>query len=200
MDNGQVRLHPDDELFAHVYEHVVFDGHQPPAIIETVIPYSFILTAIQDAFSPTPPHPSNLTAPENSYMREIVPFYDVDMPFETRSTETPFGRLSFMFDTNDNQQAEDSYTVAFAHLQHFQAFMASRNISVRLVTIPFFPAGFYEMQSGADWTTTIDNYDIFLPEERLATFADEIDMPFISLGAVMQAQGMSVSEISGTLF
>lgn len=195
-------LHPDDSLHRHVLEHVVFAGHQPPLLIETILSQSFLINELRGwlrRLNPPPP-PYELSAPENSYVREAVPFYSVIPHIDNRNDAMPFGSASFVFQVDGSEQAETAYEIALGQLDNFFRYMRARDISIRLVTIPFFPESFYETQSGTDWDATFDGYDILLPEQRFADFTTENDIPFIAGGTLMQSQGFSVEEIQALFF
>ena len=198
---GRIRLHAIDTLYAHVFEHVIFDGHQPPSIIESVFTYSFMISSLRDYLGEQlNPPPQDLQAPLQSYWREVIPLYQVDLPIEARTDDMPFGKASFLFETGENELASTAYGIMFAQIRRLQGFMGTQDVNIRIVTIPFFPDTFYETQSGSDWETQFDDYDILLPEDHLVTFAEENNIPIIAIGAMMQNQGLSVEEIQSLFF
>lgn len=197
--DGNVILSPADTVYSHTYEHVVFDGHQPVVLLESAFTYSFLLSSLRDTLGDYLNPPAYLLdVPPYTFLREVIPTYRVPMLIEARSDEMPFGEASFIFETDTNQRAEDSYTIALAQLSNFVAFMERQDINVRVVTIPFFPETFYETQSGNDWQSEFGGYDMLLPEERLATFAEENNVDFIATGSAMQS--MTVEAIQALYF
>jgi hypothetical protein len=73
-------------------------------------------------------------------------------------------------------------------------------IQLRVVTIPVFPSVFYETQHGHDWTTRIGDYDYLGPERELAAWAAEKQIPFLSLGTLIQSKKLDVGEIRSLYF
>lgn len=187
-DDGRAVVHPDDATFLHVFEHVVFAGHEPVNPVDTIITHSFILTAIGDVIAQIapPPPPYELQAPPSTFIREVVPQYSVTPHTATRSDAEPFGRASFIFDTNPDDRAENAHAILDGQLRIFINFMQARDITVKLVTVPYFPEAFYE-QATDEWDGQFGDYDLLLPERRVRQFAEENGVSFLSLGDYLQA-------------
>ncbi|MEL6403890.1 MAG: hypothetical protein AAFR81_05975 [Chloroflexota bacterium] len=202
-DDGITILHPDDDIFQHVIHHVIFEGHQPLILIEVIMSHSFVVTMIEDAIASTRPDlaPYELHAPVNDWERERVPQYTVAMPIESRTEDMPFGTGTFLFEVDGSERADESYKILFDQIAILRARLEEQGISIRVVTIPFFPEAFYETQSGTNWGTELDaTYDILLPEVRLTEYANDAGIPILAMGEYMFETGMDVSDIQALFF
>ncbi len=71
---------------------------------------------------------------------------------------------------------------------------------MRLVTIPYFPAGFYAEAGSGAWSPEWQEYDLFAPDRALEKFAGENGIPFLSLGQAMQGRGLTAGQIQRLFF
>jgi hypothetical protein len=171
-----------DEDFGwwHTLAHIAIAGHDPANPIRTVA--SNLMTA-QLA----------MDAAENVGISLQRPEFPLLM--EQRSESQPLGLGSFVFETAGSPEAEQALTLAAAQLRGFEAYMAERDIQVRLVTIPFFPEAFYTTNSGADWSEQIEQYDLLRPERYLQAAAAENNVSFLGMGQYLKGSGLTVETI-----
>lgn len=108
--------------------------------------------------------------------------------------ETP-GWSNFLFEKGGNAQADEAHHITQLLLQRFHDYARERDIQVRLVTIPVFPAAFYQTFEGSDWTPELGDYDLFLPERRLVRFAQENGIPVLAMGHTMLAGRLTTEQI-----
>lgn len=110
------------------------------------------------------------------------------------------GASNFMFKKTANSQAEEALAVARGLLQTSHAYLASEGVTLRIVTIPVFPAAFYTKYQGRDWTPEIGPYDLFGPERALHDFARERNIPFLPLGQYMQEGGLTIQQVKALYY
>ena len=202
-ESGRAVLDPADSVYQHALAHVVFSGHEAPVFIEGAMTYSFLLNELSkliDTRIAPPPPAYDLTVPPYSFLREVVPFYPVTPYMDEASTEEPFGPASFVFASEPSDAAETAYGVAFSQIRNIRDYLAERDIRVRLVTIPYFPAAFYDSAAGPGWESSLGDYDMLQPEARLQAFAQEEGIAFIATGTAMQAEGLGAADIQALFF
>jgi len=75
-------------------------------------------------------------------------------------------------------------------------FARTNGIALSLVTVPFFPPDFYA-QRGTNWSARLGAHDFLRLEEEFGVWAARRNIPFLGLGDVMRAQGLTTEEIRG---
>ncbi len=105
------------------------------------------------------------------------------------------GLNSAPFAVNPTPEARRALRVMERELERCQEICERHGIRLRLVTIPVFPAAFYQTQKGRDWTLKIGDYDYLGPERELAVFALDHKLPLLALGAYLQARKLDVEDI-----
>jgi hypothetical protein len=174
-----------DFAYWHTMAHRVIAGHDPANPIRTVLSQSMAVQSIlnwterlrgQDGLSPN------------------------RQPFTAKATYgQPFGTASVMFETAQGKAADEAYALFTAQLQEFAAFLADKDIKLRLVTIPYFPAEFFSTASGTNWDSTFGTYDLLQPERNLRQVAAANKVPFLGMGEYMQT-GATPSDIQALFF
>jgi hypothetical protein len=184
-DDGLPVVFDADFANWHYLAHLVIAGHDPANPIRTV---ASNLLSVQFAGG----------AARNvgiSFQRPEFPLH-----MEMRSEAQPFGLGSFVFAADGSPDAENALALAAAQLRAFTAYMAERDIRVRLVTIPFFPETFYAANSGAGWNERWEQYDLLLPERYLQQAAAEQNVSFLGMGQYMQGSDLTVENIQSLFF
>lgn len=174
-----------DFAYWHTMAHRVIAGHDPANPIRTLLSQSMVVQSMlnwverlrgQDGLSPN------------------------WQPFTTKATDgQPFGPASVMFETTQGKAAEEAHTLFTAQLKEFAAFLAEKGVTLRLVTIPYFPAEFYSTMSGTNWAATLGAYDLLQPERVLRQVAAANGVAFLGMGEYMQANA-TPSDIQALFF
>ena len=185
-DNGVVNLHPNNVLQADQLWHASITGYEPLSPILTLQSQLFTLRLLDDGWR-------SLRG-----QAQRVPTYPTNVA--SASEVAPFGASSFAFERAGNPQTEHARTITTQFLKQFKIYLAQQGVTLRLVTIPYFPAQFYAQNSSRNWSTEIGPYDLLKPERELADFAQGNGIDFLPMGAYMQAAGLSVEEVRALYF
>ncbi len=187
-NDGEVFIHPTDDGAdgnRHTLEHVVIEGYEAnPA--RTVASHSFLINFLEIFVR-------NLTG-----RPATVPRFPTNL--DSASAIQPFGASSYMFEKAESDEAEVAFQIATGLLAHYHNVLQDNDIEMRLVTIPAFPAGFYEQYQGVDWDLDLGTHDLLLPEQALIAFAAENDIDILPMGSYIQESGLSVSDIQSLYF
>lgn len=116
------------------------------------------------------------------------------------SDEMPFGTATILFEEPASEQAIRAFDRTALELQVYNDYMAERGITVRLVTLPYFPTEFYENYEDSNWDSTLGDYDLLLPEQILQDIAEANDIPFLGLGEWMQSNDLDTQTIQSFFF
>ena len=181
MDDGKIDVPQEDQILRHDIQHLIIRGYDPPNPVRTVTSHMFLYAPVERLIERIS---GNL-----SHVRSITLNFDNPRP------DQPLGDASFMFSTQADPRAEAAWEVALGLLTEFQEHTAERGVTMRLVTIPHFPAEFFAADAPLGWDRQLGEYDLFLPEERLGAFAEERGLSFLGLGEYMQASGLSKEEV-----
>jgi len=184
--DGVVNVHPNNVAQADQLWHASITGYEPLSPILALQSQLFTLRLLDDGW--------------RSFrgQSQRVPTYPANVA--SASETAPFGVSSFAFERAGNPQAEHARSITTQVLRQFRIFLAQQGVTLRLVTIPYFPAQFYAQNSGRDWPAVIGPYDVLKPERELVEFAEENRLDILPMGAYMQAAGLSVEEIQAMYF
>ncbi len=111
-----------------------------------------------------------------------------------------FGAGNMMFEKELTAEAAEAIAVAEGLLKFTNDYLASEDVTLRIVTIPAFPSGFYQENSGTSWPSEIGPYNLFGPEQALQEFAQQQDIPFLATGQYLQETGTTVEDIQSLFF
>jgi hypothetical protein len=179
--SGKINVAEQDFARRHDLQHLIIRGFEPINPVQTVASHLFL-------FGPVDGLIQRLTG---RLTRVPMPVLN----FEQTSPEQPLGAASFVFSDQPDPRAESSWAVAEAQLDEFFELTAEKGVTVRLVTIPYFPAEFYNSSPNEGWEGRLGSYDLLLPEKRLQAFAQERGIPFLGLGEYLQSANFSLDEV-----
>jgi hypothetical protein len=97
-------------------------------------------------------------------------------------------------------EAQHAMAIMLAELASLKQKCDTNHITLRLITVPFFPPQFYATQHGAAWSLNLDGYDFLFPDRQIAAFARARGIPFLSLADWLVAKKMTAEEIRGLFF
>ncbi|MDX1416626.1 MAG: hypothetical protein R3293_20670 [Candidatus Promineifilaceae bacterium] len=100
----------------------------------------------------------------------------------------------FLFNEKTNKEA---VRIASAQINMAREQLKREGVEVRLVTHPMFNEAFYEQ---SEWNTRFGDSDLLSPEHKLREAAASYGIPFLGLGAYMQALGLTPAEIQPFYF
>ncbi len=90
--------------------------------------------------------------------------------------------------------AREGLEIMEALLDRAAHFAESNAISLRLVTVPFFPQDFYATK-GTNWNGQLGAYDFLAPERQLALWASRRRLPLLALGDEMKRRQLTTEQI-----
>jgi hypothetical protein len=106
---------------------------------------------------------------------------------ERATPEQPFGPATFLYTSEASEDAEQSFAITEAILHTLVRKLAEYDLTIRLVTIPHFPAQFYAENAGDSWSPALGEYDLFLPEQRLSQAAAANGVSFLGMTEYMRS-------------
>lgn len=175
-EDGSVEIHPNSFPVRHRFQHQViraYEGFQPNRFIA-----SHYLTP-----------------------RVISQMLNPPAVSASDGTETAVDALelsnAFVFNDESNDTA---VAVATGLISQANAHLTEQGVKFSLITMPVFPERFYSDNSGSDWSATLGEIDLLLPERQMAASAEADGMPFMSMGQMMQATGMDVAQIQALFY
>ncbi len=110
------------------------------------------------------------------------------------------GLDDFIFRKELDTHAFEAIDIVTGLLEQCHSFAAAHGITLRIVTIPFFPPFFFERYRAGEWSLETDEYNFLLPEEILTDFAWEKAIPILPLGLYMHESGITVEGIQRLYF
>ncbi len=184
QSDGSVNAHPDSQELRHIIWHEVIRGYEPVRPLHTVLSHFFTIQFLDNLLG-------------NRFSIQTTPHI---FPRNTEfvQTQQAFGRSSFAFSVQSDRQADDSLAIAQAQLLAFNKALNEQGMTLRIVTIPYFPEAFFT--SNGDWKNAVQGYDIVRPEQVLKKFAIEQQIPFLAMGEYMQSKQMSSQDIQSLFF
>jgi hypothetical protein len=184
--DGKVALHENDFVLRHTLQHTIIRGYEPVNPVRTASTHLFTFNLVDRLLRSLLNEPLEVPTPE--------------LHTQKASPSQPFGPASFVFAQNGGAEADQALAVATGLLADFQEALAKEGVQMRLVTIPYFPAEFYDSQSGSEWDTQLGSYDLLLPEQRLREFANANNIPFLPLGQYWLESGATVEEVQSLFY
>ncbi len=184
-DEGAPEIVEADHDTWHTLAHIIIKGHERPNFWRTIGSNLLLI---------------NMFGGEAAADYFDIAHPDIPLNIEQATEDQPFGPAGFMFEVPLNEQGEQSVAIARAQLQAYIDHMRDLNVSVRLVTIPYYPAYFYDDADADGWTPVMNGYDLFQPERELQSIVADYDIPFLAMGAYMQTQGLAPSDIQALYF
>lgn len=178
--NGAVVIDEGSLLARHDLQHAIIPGYDPINLVKSVQSRLFTLEIFDAWWRGWRDQPDS------------VPFFASNLAQATDSA--PFGPATFAFESQGGPEAERAFAIATGLIETYRAHLASQGVTLRLVTVPHFPADFYQ-EGAAAWTADLGGYDLFAPDRALADYAAEAGVPYVSLGAALQARSLSREQV-----
>ena len=176
IEGDELMLSDDDFWLRHEILHASLfglEGFQPRRFFKS---HYLTLGLLQNALSAEPVSAANLA---------VAPQEDVALP------------NSFVFYEESNDEA---MAILTAQLDLFLANAAEKGIKVSIVTIPVFPAAFYDQADNENWTTQFGEADLALPERELRAFAAAKDVSILTMTDYFRGRGLSTSDVDELYF
>ncbi len=178
--DGTVEIDEGSLLARHDLQHAIIPGYDPINLVKSVQSRLFTLELFEQWWRGWRRQP------------DPVPFFDSNL--DQATAEAPFGPATFAFEARGGPEAERALAIATGLIEHYRAHLASEGVTLRLVTVPHFPPAFYKA-GDTPWTAELGAYDLFAPDRALAAYAQGADVSYVSLGAALQARGLTREQV-----
>lgn len=202
-ENGDPQIHVDQVKAVHELKHYILSGYSNDIDPLKTIRSHFLTSkvfSLQTAYAGAQVSSSDMDMPST---RGTVVDYEVRSPKFTEIQRTGLastpGASNFIFESEQSEAAYNAMQIAIGHIRLAREYLASRGVSLRLVTIPAFPQAFFTQDPKERWSAQMAGYDLLLPENSLTEFARGQGIPFVAMGRYLQ-QHMTVGEIDSLYF
>lgn len=177
LDESNTPVLTDEDFeYWHILAHITIEGHDPPNPFKTLISHSMTISLI-----------GNLIGIEGGYP-------ELTQTIDQVSDDNPFGPGAFLFETEGSEDAEQAYALAVAQLQTYAEAMQEHGVTVRFVTIPYFPPSYVNV--GDFSSSEFGNYDLLLPERILQEAAADSGVSFLGMGQYLFEDGLDASLVN----
>jgi lysophospholipase L1-like esterase len=105
------------------------------------------------------------------------------------------GMDEFIFRKDSSREAKEAIAIVTGLLRMCKEYATSQGITLRVVTIPVVPGGFYAKYQSSNWSLESEDYDFLLPEKRLVDFAEKHKIPILPMGSYMYDNHLLPSQI-----
>ncbi len=175
-----------DQPLRHDLWHTVIRGYETPNPVHVIQTHLFLANMLRDWLRT-----------DFDFLVDVYPGY---ASTAGAGVGRPFGESDFMFARDGGARFDENIEIATKQILTFKAQLEADGVSMRLVTIPYFPAGFYAEAGSGAWSPEWQEYDLFAPDRALEKFAGENGIPFLSLGQAMQGRGLTAGQIQRLFF
>jgi hypothetical protein len=204
--NGEVRVHPADARLRHDLTHYYLRGYMSFQLVETIrnnYLTSKVVSSIVNGRAHNPKVAGISTDNEAVNFPRIVGFvvnnYAVTEPGHAGIKTTDIDIIdqgnNFMFKQGDSEDIREATVIAEGILKVAQEYALANNITLRVVTVPAFPANFFEMNRATEWKTQFGGYDLLQPEEVLVEIAKKYHISILPMGKYMLQDRLSTEDI-----
>ena len=205
-DQGQVQVDPKDAKLRHDLTHYFLRSYLSFQLVETVRSNYLtpkVLTGImrgreeQVSTGDDAPLVAGVDFPRN--VGSVTDTYDVTEPGHAGIKATdleiiPEGN-NFLFKQGGTAEMRQAMVIVDSILGTAQEIARTKNITLRVVTIPMFPEAFYEASSTGTWEPQMGEYDLLLPEQALVEIARRHEIPILPMAQYMLEDQLTVEEI-----
>ena len=205
-DQGQVQVDPKDAKLRHDLTHYFLRSYLSFQLVETVRSNYLtpkVLTEIMSAGEEQIPNEDDapLVAGVDFPRRvgSVTDTYDVTEPghagIKATDLEIISGGNNFLFKRGGTAEMRQAMVIADSILGTAREIARTKNITLRLVTIPMFPEAFYEASPTGTWEPQLGEYDLLLPEQAFVEIARRHDIPILPMAQYMLEDRLTVEEI-----
>ena len=203
--SNKIIVHPDDAWLRHDLTHYFLRAFLSLQLVETVRSNYLTPKVIQSWVDGRGADSVSASAEAGDFdfprsVATVSDTYDVTEPGHGGIKTTDLALIphgnNFMFEVGGSEEAEQAIAVADSMFATAQEIARSNNVTLRIVTVPVFPDGFYTTYQGGSWTPQLGGYDLFLPEMALMEIAEKYDIPILPMGQYMLENGLTADEIN----
>ena len=205
-DQGHVQVDPQDAKLRHDLTHYFLRSYLSFQLVETVRSNYLtpkVLTGIIRGGAEQVPTGDDATPIAGvAFPRRVgsvTDTYDVTEPGHAGIKATDLEILSkgnnFLFKQGGTSEMRQAMMIVDSMLGTAQEIARTKNITLRVVTIPMFPEAFYEAFPTGTWESQIGEYDLLLPEQALVEIARRHDIPILPMAQYMLEDQLTMEEI-----
>jgi hypothetical protein len=203
---GHVQVDPKDTKLRHDLTHYFLRGYlsfQPVETVRSNYLTPKVLTGLlgdgekQVFTGDSAPLKANVDFPR--IVGSVTDTYDITVPGNANIKATdlkiiPEGN-NFLFKQGGTEEMRQAMVIADSILGAAQEIARTKNITLRIVTIPMFPGAFYDTFSTGTWGTQMGEYDLLLPEQAVMEIARRHEIPILPLGHYMLKDQLTAEDI-----
>ena len=205
-ESGKFVVHPEDARLRHDLTHYYLRSYLSFQIVET-LRSNYLTPKVlgniilgRDGMSGNDENPFGSTVVDFPRMVGFVTdTYDVTEPghagIKTTGTEVIPQGNNFIFAQGRRAESQEALLIFESILATAQEIALSKNIQIRLVTVPVFPRAFYDSYRSGSWKPQLGEYDLFLPERAIVDIATSHGIPVLPMGEYMLEDQLTVDEV-----
>ena len=203
IEDNVAEIRPEDEGIRHALQHTVIRGYHdawdPLRTIRThlLLP-KLLYVLVADKAKVDQSKPEGVDDPISTFIARIIlkitgrrEYYQ---DLIVVSSMNAAGMRNFLFEKEIQDEAKKSFAITKSLYQQITAYLNSKNIKVRVVTIPALSPDFFK-QDAENWSSAVGEYDLFLPEKDFQTFASSEKIDFLRMGAQFQKDQLTLAQI-----
>ena len=205
-ETGETKIDPNDARLRHDLTHYYMRGFMSFQLVGTMrsnyLTPKVLAALVQGNVQQTKASSLSTGDADPDFPRQVGSVADVYVLTEpghsgikSTNLETISGGNNFMFLQGGDEERREAIAIADNLLKTAQQIASTKNITLRIVTVPTFPEEFYDAYQTGQWEPQLDGYDLFLPEKALMEIADKYGIPILPMGHYMYEDGLTVDEI-----
>jgi hypothetical protein len=99
-----------------------------------------------------------------------------------------------LFEKSLNDEAKKSLAITKSLYHQIFEQLNNKKVKLRLVTIPALSHDFFD-QAEQNWSSSVGDYDLFLPEKDFQVFAQSEGLDFLGMGAQFEKDQLTLPQI-----
>ncbi len=203
LKDNVAQIREEDGGIRHALQHIVLRGYydtwDPLRSIRThlLLP-KFIYSLITPKLAFNQSQPSRAGHSISTYTARIIrkisgkqEYYQDFIAVPSINTD---GIRNFLFEKSLNDEAKKSLAITKSLYHQIFEQLNNKKVKLRLVTIPALSHDFFD-QSEQNWSSSVGDYDLFLPEKDFQVFAQSEGLDFLGMGAQFEKDQLTLPQI-----
>jgi hypothetical protein len=202
-EDGIAEIHPEDSGIRHALQHIVLRGYydtpDPLRTIKTHLLMPKLIYAVlknRSTYSNTPAAEDAISTFKAQIIRKFRGKREYYQDFIAVPSIDATGSRNFLFEKEPNEEAKKSFAITKALYNQIVEHLNRKNIKLRVVTIPALSHHFFK-QDEQSWSSTVGDYDLFIPEKDFQTFAISKGIDFLAMGSQFKKDQLQLAQIKG---
>jgi hypothetical protein len=204
-EDGSALIDPEDARLRHDLTHYYLRGYMSFQIVGVVrsnyltpVVFSGLLRGSGgETRTGAAPGDDEFDFPRQ--LGHVSDYYTLTEPghagIKATEVDVVLGGNNFMFTQGGSDDTQAAIAIADSVLKKAQEIAIEKGVTLRVVTIPMFPDGFYNSAGGGTWEPQVGGYDLLLPEQALVEIAEKYGISILPMGQYMLEDELTVNEI-----